>query len=319
MSKETSAPGRVIAMSRRDLLKASSVLGAAGFAAAMLPSASHASEPASLQAGEFTVYSLSDGHLQLPLTMLAPDASEDEIIKLLADAGLSTTEHLPPCNVTLAVRGDDRILFDVGSGSNFMPSVGQLLDSLDAAGFAPEDITHVAFTHAHPDHLWGVLDDFDDPLFVDAVHMIAKPEIEFWLGEEAERVLPEERLAFMAGARRYLGAVEDQLEIFEPGAEIISGVQAVATHGHTPGHTSFELGSGGQGAMVLGDAVLHPAISFAHPQWRTGSDQDADAGIAARTMLLGRLADEQMPFVGYHLPGGIGRAERKDGAFQLVT
>ena len=319
MSDKTRPAERMIALSRRDLLKASAILAAAGLGGTMLPAVGRADEVASLSVGDFTVYSLSDGHLQLPVSMLAPEAPQEEVVKLLAAAGLPTDEHLPPCNVTLAVRGDDRILFDVGAGANFMASSGQLLDSLEAAGFGPEDITHVLFTHAHPDHLWGVLDDFDDPLFADAVHMIAKPEIDFWMSEEAERVLPEERLAFMAGARRYLGAIEDLLETFEPGAEVTAGVQAVATHGHTPGHTSFELRSGTESAMVLGDAVLHPAISFAHPGWRSGSDQDPDGGIAARTMLLGRLADEQMPFVGYHLPGGIGRAERKDGAFRFVA
>ncbi len=262
---------------------------------------------------------VSDGAFTLPVSMLSEGVDPVRLRDALAAAGLPTAEAMSPLNVTVLERGDEVVLFDCGAGPNFMPGAGKLAGSLSAAGIAPERVKHVIFTHAHPDHLWGALDDFDAPAFPDARYHIAAAELEFWTSKDVLDKLPEPRHAFAAGAQRILRALEPVLVRFKPEQEIVTGVAALDTPGHTPGHVSFEVRNGSQSTMVLGDAMTHPVISFQYPDWRGGFDQVPDQAIATRRKLLDRLASEHMPIIGYHLPrGGAGLAERTGAAYRFV-
>ena len=274
---------------------------------------------ASVEMGSLRIDTLSDGNLVLPGSMILGDHASDAWA-ILEKYGMSAEQLTPDCNVTLVRDGENTVLFDVGAGPNFMPSAGRLIDSLDALGVAPDDVTHVVFTHAHPDHLWGVLDDFDDPMFYNATHMISRKERDFWLDPNTPDLMGEERLAFVAGAVRYLNAIEDQLEVFDEGAEILPGIASVASFGHTPGHMSFEVRGGSESVMLVGDAIGNHHVAFEAPNWASGSDQDQDMGIATRNMLLDRLSNEQMAVIGFHFPfPGIGRVEKAEGAYRFVS
>ena len=103
------------------------------------------------------------------------------------------------------------------------------------------------------------------------------------------------------------------------GDEVLPGIAAVASFGHTPGHMSFELRNGSDAALVIGDAINNHHVAFARPDWPSGADQDQDTAAATRLALLDRLAAEQMLAVGFHLPdGGMGRVERDADAFRFV-
>ncbi len=200
-----------------------------------------------------------------------------------------------------------------------MPTAGKIVESLEALGLAPEDITHVVFTHAHPDHIWGVLDDFDEPLFHQASYMMGRAEWDYWWNPETVDRIGAERQAFAVGARRRMEAIEDVVELFDDGSEVLPGIAAVASYGHTPGHMAFEIRQGGDSVLVVGDAIVNHHVAFARPDWPSGSDQDAETAIATRTRLLDRLASEHMQMVGFHLPeGGVGRVERAEGAYRFV-
>jgi len=214
---------------------------------------------------------------------------------------------------------DRTVLFDAGSGSGFMESAGQLPDSLDALGVAPEDITHVVFTHAHPDHIWGVLDDFDDPVFPDAEYIIGQTEWDYWRDPDTVNTIDQARTSFAVGAARRLEAIEDNIRLIRDGEEVLPGIMAHASFGHTPGHMSFEIRSGSDAVLVGGDAIGNHHIGFAHPDWESGSDQDAQAGAVTRARLLDQLATDKMALLGFHLPdGGLGRVERKGGAYRFA-
>lgn len=293
-------------LNRRSLLKSAAALAAG----AALPAWARASEVA---LGDASILTLSDGEMQMPVSRLLADPDSADAQTFLAERSLAGTTHAAQLNLTLLRDGERNVLFDIGSGNNFLPGTGLLLDSMDELGVDPEEITHVVFTHAHPDHLWGLLDEFDDPLMPNAEYLISAEEWDYWTDPTTVDKLPAETQSFAAGALRYLGAIEDNITRFRGGEEILPGVAAVATHGHSPGHTAFEIRRSSESVMVCGDALTHEHISFARPDWYTGSDQDKAMGAAARVALLDRLHSDKMQLVGYHLPGGgLGRVE-KDG------
>ncbi len=269
--------------------------------------------------GSATLTTVSDGSLVLPGSFIFEPMPKKELAPILVEHGLSADRLEPECNLALWQDGTNTVLFDIGSGPDFMPSAGVLLDSLDAAGIALEDITHVMFTHAHPDHIWGLLDDFDDPLLPDATFMMGRAEWDYWWDPDTVNSIGNARAAFAVGAKRRMEAIEDAVEFFDDGVEVLPGIAATASHGHTPGHMSFELRSGSESALVIGDAIGNHHVAFARPDWHSGSDQDAGMAAATRVQLLDRLAHEQMTCVGFHLPsGGMGRVEASDGGYRFV-
>ncbi|MBV0912781.1 MBL fold metallo-hydrolase [Anianabacter salinae] len=274
---------------------------------------------AELAMGDATLTTVSDGTLLLPRSFTLAGLPEAEAGRILEANGVTGDQLTPPCNVTLYRDGTNTVLFDVGSGDTFMPTAGTLLDSLDAIGVTADDITHVVFTHGHPDHLWGLLDDFGDIAFANAAFHMGQAEWDYWTNPETVNTIDAERQAFAVGAARRLEALADQIALFDGGDTVLPGIEAVATYGHTPGHMSFALDAGGQQAFIIGDAIGNHHVSFAHPEWQIGSDQDPATGAATRTALMDRLAVDDTTVVGFHLPeGGIGRVERSGDGYRFA-
>jgi glyoxylase-like metal-dependent hydrolase (beta-lactamase superfamily II) len=287
-------------------------------AATLLPARSIAAPPHKLKLGEFEITVLSDGYLTVPTRFLARNVTEAEIKSAIGTTSAMVT---PPCNVTLVRTPTEAILIDVGAGPHFMTGAGQLADNMQAAGIDRGTITKVVFTHAHPDHLWGVLDDFDDtPMFPNASYMISAAELDFWLAGDAISRLPEDRQNFAPGAKRKLECVKDKLQTIAPGQEIATGVRALDTSGHTAGHISIELAAGQEAMLVLGDALTHPTISFAHPEWMPAADHhDPQRAATMRNGLLDKLAADRQRVIGFHLPfPGIGFVERAASSYRFV-
>lgn len=294
--------------------------GSAAFAAgAMLPlTVRRVWAVTTLTAGDLQVDSLSDGYLEFPADFAYATLPADERDQLIQRFNLPTDRVLSPLNVTLLRHGDRTVLFDVGSGPDFMPSAGKLPEALSAVGIEPDDVTDVIFTHGHPDHLWGLLDEFDEPAFANARLAMGQAEFDYWTDPATADTIGEERLSFAAGAMRRLTAVADRMERFADGDEVVPGVRAVSTPGHTPGHMSFAVGSPGAGLFVIGDAAT-TVLGIARPDIPAGTDHDPAQASRTRAALLARLADEGWPVICYHLPdGGIGRIARADQGFAFI-
>lgn len=269
--------------------------------------------------GSATLTTLSDGHLVLPGDFVFAEMPQEELATILAAREVSRDRIEPPCNLALYRDGTNTVLFDVGAGPDFQPSAGQLVESLDAAGLAPEDVTHVVFTHAHPDHIWGLLDEFDEPLFADASYLMGRVEWDYWWNPATVDEIGEARAAFAVGAKRRMEVIEDAVELFDDDQEILPGIAAIATFGHTPGHMAFEVRSGSESGFVVGDAIGNHHVALARPDWESGSDQDAAQAVVARMSLLDRIVTAQAPMVGFHLPGGgLGRVERAQNGYSFT-
>jgi glyoxylase-like metal-dependent hydrolase (beta-lactamase superfamily II) len=300
-------------VSRRSLLG-----GAAAFALAGIASAP-ARAIGRLASGDAELTVIADGFIKLPLAAAMPDVPRADLEKLLAASGLATDALLNDCNVTVLRKGERLVVFDAGAGPNFLPTTGRLAGNLAEAGIDPADVTDVVFTHAHPDHIWGVTDDFDELLFPNADYRISRAEWDFWLSQGALDAMPDERKNFVPGARSRFKAIEKRVSFFNPGEEAVEGVEAVGTPGHTPGHTSFMVHGGEAPVLILGDAATNLAVSLERPDWPTGADQDADLAIKTRVALLDRLAGDKARVIGFHFPHpGAGVVERKGSAYRLL-
>lgn len=297
---------------RRSFLKAASCLPLS----LSIPSLVHSE----INLGRTKITTVSDGSITLPASLTFDTMPKNELDLIINEFSLSKDQLVRECNVTLVETEDRKILFDVGAGLYFLDGMGVILDSLDEQGLAPEDITDVIFTHAHPDHIWGVLDDFDDLLFPEAMYHIGRVEWDYWWNPETVNEVDESRVQTAVGAKTRFEALQDQIEFFDDGDEPIPGVLALMTPGHTPGHMSFEIANGSQSALIVGDALNNHHVAFKRPNWLSGLDQDPEMAALTRQKLLNRSSSEDILLIGFHLPeGGIGRVVQSGKEYSFVN
>jgi glyoxylase-like metal-dependent hydrolase (beta-lactamase superfamily II) len=323
----------MISLSRR----AAVGLGLAAPFAAGLPSLVRAqAEPMTAQGGgfyqfrlgEFRCAVISDGALEGPLPVqqaLAANATPEEVAAVLAERFLPTDRGTLHFNAFFVDTGRNKVLIDAGCGTSFGPTGGKLPGNLRAAGIDPGEIDTLLISHAHPDHLFGVLDPSGSQLFSKAQVLVGEFEHGFWTGPaDLSRVAapPEMKQMMTEGARRHLAAVKDRLELVPAERELVPGIIALATPGHTPGHLSFILNSGGRQLFLTYDVVHHFGTALPHPEWKVAFDVDADQAVETRKRVLERVAADRLPVLAYHFPypglGHVGRARQGYGWEPIV-
>lgn len=272
-----------------------------------------------LEAGGARLDMVSDGNLVLPFDTALEDLPAEFLAELRNRYDLGGDQMTPPCNHTLLRDGDRTVLFDVGAGFDFMPSAGMLPDTLNDMGVAPGDVTHLVITHAHPDHIWGLLDDFDEVFLPNAQIIMGRAEWDYWTDPDTIDTIGADRQSFAVGAARRLDRIADRVILIEDGAEVVPGVEAVSSPGHTPGHMSYQVQLGGQGVLVTGDAIGNGHIAFERPAFESSSDQNPQMGAASRVALLDRITADDLLVAGFHVhDGGLGRAEKlADGRYRF--
>lgn len=261
---------------------------------------------------------VSDGPLTLPApreVCLGPP--EAALAAALQAEGMPTDAVRVEQNCLLLEANGRRTLFDNGLGSAklYGPDSGRLLDSLAEAGIDPASIDLLVLTHAHSDHCWGTMGDDGTPSFPNATIAMARAELEFW--EEAR---PGAGRRSIAGVRKHLLPLRERIRFIADGGEVIPGVQAWHTPGHTPGHVAYLLDGGGSERWCLsGDVAFHHPLSFAFPDAESLFDTDRAQGAATRRRALDRLAAERIRVIGYHQPWpGLGRVGRAGTAFRFI-
>ncbi len=196
--------------------------------------------------------------------------------------------------------GSEVILFDTGI------SASGLIPALDAAGLKADQIDLVVLTHLHPDHIGG-LRSGDAPTFPNAKIMLGRVEYDYWAPLGNEQV------------KANVTPLIDKATFLKGNDAVAWGIIAVESFGHTPGHLAFLLESGGQKLMITGDAANHHVFSLARPDWVVRFDVDKAKAAQTRRSLFGRLADERIPFSGYHMPGAaLGYVAREGDGFRYT-
>lgn len=263
--------------------------------------------------GELEVTALYDGYVDLDAKLLL-GASKAEVQRLLASKFLAGEKVQTAVNAYLINAGGKLILVDAGAAKAFGPTLGFIGEQLRAAGYSPDKVDVVLLTHLHADHVAGLLDAAGQPLFPNAEIRVAQTEADFWLSEANAAKAPEGFKPFFEIARKSVAPYQAAGRFKPFGSEMdLGGVKAVASNGHTPGHTSYLVESAGQRLLILGDAVHSHAVQFARPEVAIEFDSDKKAAVAARKKLFAWAAKDKLLVSGMHLPfPGIGHV-RTDG------
>ncbi|MDH5798475.1 MAG: MBL fold metallo-hydrolase [Paracoccaceae bacterium] len=309
---------------RRELLKFAAM--APAFTLPALPARAQLGAPASpnpthfrFSVGDAQMTVISDGYFTTPAADMGVNIAEDEVKAFMEKNFLSPETFYAHTNHLFIEIGDNKVLVDVGSGTRVFDTSGRLLSNLEDAGIDAGDITHVVITHGHPDHLWGIRDDFDEPIFPDAEYIMGETEQGYWLQDGLLETLEGADQQFAVGAINSINADGLEWTLGNDGYEVVPGVRLLATPGHTIGHTSIAIESNGEQLIALGDAMVHSYASFAHPDWNHARDQIPEVAVASRKRIMDMAATDRIAVLGYHFPfPGVGHVIREGEGFRFL-
>lgn len=240
-----------------------------------------------IRIGDATVVALRDKSHHVDRTFHFPTVSPEAWGPY---ADLLTDEGLIPLNFGcfLVVADGRRVLIDTGWGPDAGPpgrpaGPGRLMEELASVGVGPDDVDIVAFTHLHPDHVgWNLIRDGEKwrPRFGNARYLVPSADWAHYQAREQVHPLIREQGLGLAGF--------DVLDLVDGDGPVSSSLVGVATPGHTPGHRSFIVESGGERLFILGDLAHTPVIAQ-ETDWVNQFDWDSDLARSTRRTVLEEL------------------------------
>lgn len=295
-------------LTRRQLLAGSAALPLTALTASPLLAAAEmlGATPPSFNRftlGEFEVTTLLAATRPVPdpHTIFGLNVSAEEF------SAVSAANHIPDTvaqfffTPTVVNTGAELILFDTGLNPEGITA------ALAAAGYSPDQVDKVVLTHMHGDHIGGLSGD-DGATFANASYITGSTEF--------DSTAKAENKGFEAKVR----PLAEKMTMINDGASVASGITALAAFGHTPGHMTFMLESMGKQLLLGADFANHYVWSLAYPDWQVKFDRDKATAAVTRRKILGQLAADKIPFVGYHMPfPGLGFVEARDSGFKYVA
>jgi glyoxylase-like metal-dependent hydrolase (beta-lactamase superfamily II) len=276
--------------------------------------------------GDFEATVISDGSLPL-------GKPQDSFVGPGADriAGMLTSEFLDPETATLEQNilvlntGRQLLLFDTGMGDSmgadskmFGPTTGRMLANLRASGIEPGQIDIVVATHAHCDHVWGLVDASGQRVFPNAQVAINEADVRFWTDDGNKRG-PAFMNAFIEGAKKNLNAYRDRFIMVRNEQEVAPGITALFAPGHTVGHTCYAITSQGRTMVNTGDLAHHQVLLLRQPLMEFSFDTDPKLSAQTRTRMLDRLASDRHAVLSYHFPWpGLGHVRKEGEGFGWI-
>lgn len=271
--------------------------------------------------GRFTVHAIQAGGLQLD-----GGAMFGVVPKPLWEKRLKADDRnrIPMCMRCLLIEHDaGLVLIDTGAGNKedakFYGIYGventrgagptALEDGIRAAGFSVDDVTLVINTHLHFDHAGG--NTFRDQ---DGTVRASFPNARYVVqgGEHRYATNANERTSASYFAPNYAPIIEaGRFDFIDGAREIVRGIHARPTPGHTPHHQSIMIDGGGERAVFLAD-VMPTAHHFALP-WIMGYDVEPLVTLESKRALLTEAAEEDWLLVFEHDAHTAWGRARRDG------
>ncbi|WP_370682060.1 MBL fold metallo-hydrolase [Comamonas sp. GB3 AK4-5] len=264
--------------------------------------------------GDFDITAISDGYLHAPLGLLS-NIDLADATQMQSSAGQRPPEAIH-INCYLLRSARHTVLIDAGAGG-IKQWGGLLLQNLALAGVLPGDIDTILLTHAHPDHVGGLLNAAGQRVFPNAELVVHRSEWNFWRDDVHLSRASERARGNFQIARDVFESYHPQLRTFETG-EVLPGVQAMLLPGHTQGHTGYLLTSAEESLLVWGDIVHFPHIQIQRPDVTIAFDQDAALSANTRSRMLDMASADQLWIAGMHLGElGFARIQRERSGFSL--
>src|SRR5215475_12101081 len=268
-------------LSRRQLLAAASATTALGLFGTPVPAkAPMLNTPAPafyrFKIGSIEATVVSDGPLAIgPASRTFRGPTADELGQMMSDHFLPADNVVLDQNALVINTGDKLALFETGMSSvKRNDAMGRLVTNLKQSGIDPNDIDHVIPTHAHIDHVVGIMSADGSRNFPNTQIHIAQADLEFWT-DDKRLGTPGEGSSL--AAKKNLLPNRDRIVFYKDGQEVIPGVQAMHTPGHTVGHTCFVINSGAKSLFVVGD-LTHHVILVEKPRMEVAFDTDPKQG-----------------------------------------
>ncbi len=267
--------------------------------------------------GDILVTVLSDGTLARDHQMML-NVPADEGQKFLD--GAHRPNFLLSINAFLVYSGDRLALVETGSGTYLGSEAGHLMRNLIAAGVSPSDIDTILLTHMHPDHSAGLTDRATgNPYYSNAELVVHENEPRHWFDDGAmSRATEREKDYMFQQARDQTAPYLDRMRTFTDG-DVFPGVTAIPCPGHTPGHTSYLIESGGERLLIWGDTVHMPEVQVPRPEVSMVVDMDPSGAEASRRRTFDMVAQERMLVTGMHLHfPGFGHIDRDGASYRFI-
>ena len=269
--------------------------------------------------GDFEVTALNDGTFAMPADKLlkqSPEATEKALAQSYLKPPVETS-----VNGFLINTGAKLVLVDAGAGAFFGPTLGKLVANLKASGYQPAQVDEIYITHLHVDHVGGLVSK-GERTFPNAVVRVDKRDADFWLSQQQMDAAPAEMKDFFKGAmaalKPYIAA--NKFQPFDGSAgELSAGITALSTHGHTPGHSSYEVASGGQKLWLIGDLIHVAAVQMNDPSVTIAFDVDPKAAAEMRNKIFTQAAKDGTPIGASHIAfPGLGHLQTAGGGYQWL-
>ncbi len=269
--------------------------------------------------GDFEVTALNDGTFAMPADKLLkqpPAATEQALAHSFLTLPVETS-----VNGYLINTGAKLVLVDAGAGAFFGPTLGKLTANLQASGYQPAQVDEIYITHLHVDHVGGLVTN-GERAFLNATVRVSKADADFWLSEQKMEAAPAEMKNFFKGAmaalKPYIAA--NKFKPFDgAAAELSPGIAALPTNGHTPGHHSYEVTSGAQKLLLIGDLIHVAAVQLDDPSVTIAFDVDPNVAAAMRKQIFTRAANEGTPVGASHIAfPGLGHLREVGNGYQWM-
>jgi glyoxylase-like metal-dependent hydrolase (beta-lactamase superfamily II) len=257
-----------------------------------------------LNCGSYTLFVIEDGYYwRDPKTYYADATDHDWRFHPRNDRGHARLNF----GCYLLTNGHRTIMIDAGIGEIDQEGMtaGLMPGAVDDLGVDRDSVETVIYTHMHYDHIGGSRRD-GKIVFPNARHVFHTKEWDHWKTVDTE---------FGKAAQKIMEPLFDAevVNFIDEDTNMLPGVTAVESFGHTPGHLTVSVISDGTRTLIGGDVSNHP-FQVEHPHWSLPVDNDHELAAETRDRVFEKIRDTDTTFIAGHYPmPGVGKVVTDDG------